>query len=108
MPGWHINANSPLSGKLIPTVLQASEKNTVWDLSTVSYPSPAKKTLGFQSEELASYEGNIRLKAALSTSVSSQEVSVLRLMLGLQACDIETCLPPEQLELQIPVPQTRR
>jgi hypothetical protein len=106
-PGWHINANRPLSDKLIPTVLQASERNTVWDLSTVSYPSPVKKTLGFQSEELALYEGSIRLKAALSTSISSQEGSVLRLTLGLQACDIEICLPPERLELQIPVPQGR-
>ena len=105
-PGWHINANRPLSDKLIPTVLQASERNTVWDLSAVSYPPPVKKILGFQSEELALYEGSISLKAALSTSISSQEGSVLRLTLGLQACDIETCLPPEQLELQIPVPQT--
>jgi hypothetical protein len=86
-------------------VLQASEQNTVWDLSAVSYPPPVKKTLGFQSEELALYEGKISLNAALSTSISSQEGSVLRLTLRLQACDIEICLPPEQLELQIPVPE---
>jgi len=104
-PGWHINANQPLSAKLIPTVLQASELNTVWDLSVVSYPRPVKKTLGFQSEKLALYEGNINLKAALSTNISSLEGSVVRLALRLQACDIKICLPPEQLELQIPVPE---
>ena len=102
-PGWHINANHPLSDKLIPTVLQASEQNTVWDLSAVSYPPPVRKTLGFQSEELALYEGNISLKAALSTNISSQEGSMLRLTLRLQACDDETCLAPELLNLQIPV-----
>jgi uncharacterized protein YyaL (SSP411 family) len=104
-PGWHINANHPLSDKLIPTVLQAAEQNTVWDLSKVSYPPTVRKTLGFQSEELALYEGNISLKAALSTNMSSQEGAVLRLTLRLQACDDETCLPPELLNLQIPVPK---
>ncbi len=103
-PGWHINANNPLSDNLIPTVLQTSEQNTAWDLSEVTYPPPVKKTLGFQSEELALYEGNISLKAALKPAISSQEGAVLRLTLRLQACDDEICLPPEQLELQIPVP----
>jgi len=102
-PGWHINANHPLSDNLIPTVLQATEQNAVWDLSKVSYPRPVRKTLGFQSEELALYEGNISLKAALSTNISSQEGAVLRLTLRLQACDDETCLPPELLNLQIPI-----
>ncbi len=104
-PGWHINAKHPLSDKLIPTLLQAAEQNAVWDLSSVSYPPPVRKTLGFQSEELALYEGNISLKAALSTNMSSQEGSMLRLTLRLQACDDETCLPPELLNLQIPVPK---
>ena len=72
----------------------------------MSYPPPVKKSLGFQSEELALYEGDISLKAALNTGVPSQEGALLRLTLRLQACDDEICLPPELLELQIPVPQT--
>jgi len=104
-PGWHINANHPLSDNLIPTVLQVSEPNTAWDLSAVSYPPPVKKNLGFQSEELALYEGNIRLQAVLTARIPEQQGSMLRLTLRLQACDDEICLPPEQLELQIPVPQ---
>jgi len=107
-PGWHINANHPLSDYLIPTVLQAAEQNTAGDLSAVSYPAPVRKTLGFQSEELALYEGNISLKAALNTRIPVQEGALLRLTLRLQACDDEICLPPELLELQIPVPQTRQ
>jgi len=103
-PGWHINANHPLSDNLIPTVLQTSKQNTAWDLSAVSYPPPVKKTLGFQSEELALYEGNISLQAALKPGTSSREGVVLRLTLRLQACDDEICLPPELLALQIPVP----
>ena len=105
-PDWHIKANQPLSDDLIPTVLQATGKNTPWNLSAVSYPPPVKKILGFQSEELALYEGNISLKAALGSGAPSQERALLRLTLRLQACDDEICLPPELLELQIPVPQT--
>jgi DsbC/DsbD-like thiol-disulfide interchange protein len=105
-PGWHINANDPLSDDLIPTVLQATEQNTLWGFSAVSYPPPVKKTLGFQSEELALYEGNISLEAVLTPTVPLQEGVLLRLTLRLQACDDEICLPPELLELQIPVPQT--
>ena len=107
-PGWHINANHPLSDYLIPTVLQATEQNTGWDLSAVSYPTPVKKTLGFQSEELALYEGNISLKAALNSKITAQQGATLRLTLRLQACDDEICLPPELLELQIPIPQIRQ
>ena len=66
------------------------------------------KTLGFQSEELALYEGNISLKAALNARIPAPEGGLLRLTLRLQACDDEICLPPELLELQIPVPQTRQ
>jgi len=105
-PGWHINANQPLSDDLVPTELQATEQNTALEMSTVSYPPPAKKTLGFQSEELALYEGDINLTAALNTGVPAQDGSLLRLTLRLQACDDEICLPPELLDLQIPVPQT--
>jgi len=105
-PGWHINANQPLSDYLIPTVLQAAEQNTAGGISAVSYPTPVNKNLGFQSEKLALYEGNISLKAALTTSIPSPEGALLRLTLRLQACDDEICLPPELLELQIPVPQS--
>jgi len=101
-PGWHINANQPLSDDLIPTVLQVAEQNKAGDLSAVSYPPPVKKNLGFQSEKLALYEGSISLKAALTTSIPLPEGALLGLTLRLQACDDEICLPPEVLELQIP------
>ena len=84
-------------------MLQVSEQNTAGDFSAVSYPPPVKKSLGFQSEELALYEGNISLKAALNTTIPLPEGALLRLTLRLQACDEEICLPPELLELQIPI-----
>jgi uncharacterized protein YyaL (SSP411 family) len=103
-PGWHINAHQPLSDKLIPTVLQTGDLNTAGDLSEVSYPPPVLKTLGFQNEKLALYEGGLSLKAAVSPPNSSPSDKQLQLMLRLQACDEKVCLPPENLQLQVPVP----
>jgi uncharacterized protein YyaL (SSP411 family) len=102
-PGWHINAHQPLSDNLIPTVLQADEQNTALDLSAVSYPAAKRKKLGFQDEDLALYEGEIKLLSTLSLGTLAQPDSLLRLTLRLQACDEEVCLPPERLDLQIPV-----
>jgi hypothetical protein len=103
-PGWHINAHEPLSDKLIPTVLEAGELNTAGDISEVSYPPPVLKTLGFQSEKLALYEGGFNLKALVSPPNSSPSDKQLQLTLRLQACDEKVCLPPEKLRLQVPVP----
>jgi uncharacterized protein YyaL (SSP411 family) len=104
-PGWHINANRPLSDNLIPTVLQANERNTTWGISDIIYPPPVKKNLGFQDEKLSLYEGNIQLKATVEEKSRTRDEAMLRIKLRLQACDDEICLPPEQLELQIPVPE---
>jgi uncharacterized protein YyaL (SSP411 family) len=103
-PGWHINAHKPLSDNLIPTVLQTSEQNTAGAISAVSYPPPLLKTLGFQSEKLALYEGVVSLAAAVSAPDSSPADFQLQLSLRLQACNEKACLAPEQLQLQVPVP----
>ncbi len=102
-PGWHINANQPLTDNLIPTVIRTSEGYTSLVLSEVSYPPPLTKTLGFQSEELALYEGSISITANLNNGSDASAGELLRLSLQLQACDNEICLPPEQLALQVPV-----
>ncbi len=102
-PGWHINANKPLSENLIPTTLQIPENETAWKMSEVSYPDPVRKSLDFQDEDLALYQGNISLTASLSPTIAATPAPLLRLTLQLQACDEKVCLPPESLQLQIPV-----
>lgn len=112
-PGWHINAHQPLSGQLIATVLQAAEVDQAVTVAAVSYPPPIRKKLGFQSDELALYEGHISLDATLSPASSPASSpgtapppdALLRLELRLQACDVEVCLPPEQVLLQVAVPE---
>ena len=103
-PGWHINAHKPLSDYLIPTTLETDAGASAWDLVDVSYPRPIRKTLGFQSEALALYEGTVRLTAQVKNSQNNALTSpLLRVKLRLQACDDKICLPPENLFLQVPV-----
>ena len=102
-PGWHINAHEPLSEDLIPTTLEAQAEASVWSLVEVDYPKPIIKELGFQSEALALYEGSASLTAGLKQAENVPVSSLLRINLRLQACDDKICLPPELVELQIPV-----
>jgi hypothetical protein len=102
-PGWHINAHETLSENLIPTTLGADPESSAWDLMDVVYPRPITKALGFQSEELALYEGSVRLTARLRQAEKVSVSSILRIKLRLQACDDKVCLPPENVGLQVPV-----
>jgi len=101
-PGWHVNAHEPLSADLVPTVLQMAEDDSAWKLAEVNYPEPTTKALGFQSEDLALYESSVRLSARL-TPLDGNSSRLLRVKLGLQACDDRICLPPEDVFLQVPI-----
>jgi len=101
-PGWHINAHKPLSDNLVPTTLEAGAGSPTWNLMDVSYPEPIVKALGFQSEALALYAGSVRLTVRLQQNESPPDSTPLRIKLRLQACDDKICLPPENVDLQVP------
>ena len=101
-PGWHINAHETLTENLIPTTLEAGTDSSTWRLMEVSYPRPITKALGFQSEALALYEGNVQLTAKLKRLENTSPSPLLRIKLRLQACDDKICLPPEYVVLQVP------
>lgn len=88
--GWHINANIPLEDYLIPTELSVSGIENASD----TYPEPIIKSLGFNSEPLALYEGNIQLFAQLPTLEKNDPSQVL---LKIQTCSDEICLAPEEV-----------
>ena len=117
--GWHINANKPLQDYLIATEL----KGVNHTLSDIRYPAPHTRKLGFQSEALSLYEGDIVIEAELSTAnatandttrteenaVNAVADSVAKasdrttLELTLQACNDEICLAPETLTIVLPL-----
>jgi len=80
-PGWHINSNQPLDKDLIPTTLKLTDDAEKWQLAKFDYPEPLLKSLGFQRERLALYEGTIRLTARINESSRSSVVIPLTLQL---------------------------
>ena len=109
-PGWHINAHKPLQDYLIPTTLELSKSASNWQLSTVTYPTPETKNLGFQREPLALYENAITLQAELTyqgDEHSKMGLIALPVRLSLQACDDRICLSPETLKLGLPLPELK-
>ncbi|MCH7893373.1 MAG: DUF255 domain-containing protein [Proteobacteria bacterium] len=101
-PGWHVNAHKILQEKLIPTVLSLEKPVPGWRSGAVSYPTPILKTLGFLREELAFYEGQVRITMDLQQTDPALAGPLIPVALRLQACDDSVCLPPERRILQVP------
>jgi uncharacterized protein YyaL (SSP411 family) len=99
--GWHINANKPLQKNLIATSLAIEADTTGWQIGNIRYPEPITATLGFQSEALSLYQGNIQIGLEVSSNPSPSKI--LPLQLGVQACNDQICLPPEKLVLSLPM-----
>ena len=101
-PGWHINAHKTLQKDLIPTVVGLEKAVPGWRSGAFSYPRPVRKTLGFQSEELALYEGQVRITMDLKQTNPTVAAPLIPVALRLQACDDSVCLPPERRLLRVP------
>jgi uncharacterized protein len=102
LPGWHINAHKTLQADLIPTVLALEKADPGWRSGALAYPKPVLKTLGFQSDALALYEGQVRITMDLRQVDPAVAIPLVPVALHLQACDESLCLPPERLVLQVP------
>ena len=72
-----------------------------WRAGALSYPPPILKTLGFQSEQLALYEGQVRITMDLQQIDSAVAGPLIPVALRVQACDESVCLPPERRILQV-------
>jgi uncharacterized protein YyaL (SSP411 family) len=101
-PGWHINAHETLQEDLIPTVVGLEKPVPGWRPGAMSYPPAILKTLGFQSEQLALYEGTVRITMDLQQTDPAVAGPLIPVALRLQACDDSICLPPERRVLQVP------
>jgi len=97
--GWHIQAHEPLHEDLIGTSvsLRGDQANGQLLNNTV-YPRPMIKSLSFRGEELALYEGTVRIEAQFPP-IDRQRRGLVSLQLTLQACDDRMCLPPEKIAL---------
>ncbi len=99
-PGWHINADKPLQDYLIGTRMVDSDGKPFND--TV-YPQARRTVLQFEKSELALYEGQVSIVAAVPELSATDGRAVLPVVLDLQACNDEVCLAPESLRLNVPL-----
>lgn len=101
-PGWHIQSNKPLQKELIPTEVGFEKDIPGWSAGALSYPPPILKTLGFQSEQLALYEGQVRITMDMQQTDAVTTKPIIPIVFRVQACDDRICLPPERHVLQVP------
>jgi thiol:disulfide interchange protein DsbD len=97
-PPYHINANQPTEEYLIPTKIDfQAEKGLLY--SDVAFPRPESKKFSFSSSPLLVFEGIITVTASVTIPASSKEKEVaVSGTLSYQACDDQSCLPPEDLD----------
>jgi hypothetical protein len=105
-PGWHINADRTLDPDLVPTRVAIGGAGQGWDPGGIEYPDAIIKTLGFSKSRLALFEGTIQLKASLQKKDTrhGEEYITIPVHLRLQACNDQTCLAPEEVTLNVPIP----
>ncbi len=98
-PGWHINAHQPLQKYLIATEIAVEPKATNWTLGRVNYPQPERQTLGFSQQPLLVYSNQVQLESTITRK--SDASPIIPLSVNLQACNDKSCLPPENVHLNI-------
>ncbi|MFT5599550.1 MAG: hypothetical protein ACI9YO_002941 [Gammaproteobacteria bacterium] len=99
--GWHVNSNQPRQKGLIATSVSFAGPDSEWDIKKVKYPKPNIANLGFQTESLSLYQGKVRIEIEFGEGDSPRHL--LPLQLDIQACNDKICLPPEVVQLGVPL-----
>ncbi len=99
--GWHINSNTPVQEGLIPPRVSLNKHARDWQIGKVRYPAATMAKLGFQSEALSLYQGDIQIQ--IDVKAGKDASRILSLQLGIQACNDRICLPPEKVLLNLPM-----
>ena len=104
--GWHVNADQPLHDELIATKISVALDDW-WELETPEYPKAFLKTVDFEEQPLALYQGKVQIRSRLkpkSKSDMGRAAFPLNVSVQIQACNKEACLPPETVKLSITLP----
>ena len=97
--GWHINAHQPLQKNLVATTIELQGQSP-WRLLDIRYPQAKLEKLRFEQQPLALYQGQIQIQATFSLQ-PEQAANPIHLQLQLQACNQDSCLAPETIQLSI-------
>jgi uncharacterized protein len=99
---WHLNQIKDNFNLAVPVSVQAIKG---WTIDHILYPAFITKTLGFQTEPVDVFEGTIQITAELSNENKQLSFpnNLLKLKLGIQACNEQKCLAPESVSCVIPI-----
>ena len=99
---WHLNQIKDDFNLAVPVSVQAIQG---WSIDHILYPAFITKTLGFQTEPVDVFEGTIQITADLSNENKQLTFpkNLLKLKLGLQACDEKKCLVAESVNCILPI-----
>jgi Thiol:disulfide interchange protein DsbD, N-terminal len=101
--GYHINDNAPLDEFMIPTTLVVDE-NPDFEVVEVLFPKGRRARFAYSESELVVYEGEVVLGVLLKAKEGvAPGPKALKASVGYQACNNESCLPPKEIGLEIPV-----
>ncbi len=98
---WHLNQINDENDNAVPLSIETTND---WETSNIVYPKPVSKTLGFQTEPVNVYENLFTVSFNVSKNNNDKLAfpnNLLKLKLGLQACNNQKCLAPEQSYLLI-------
>jgi DsbC/DsbD-like thiol-disulfide interchange protein len=102
LPGWHIHGAELADQFLVATTLMIEENDEVQVLDTY-YPEAKSQLYSYSEIELQVYEGKAVLGSLLKISQdASAGNKTLKASLLYQACDEQSCMAPQTLDLVIP------
>lgn len=102
-PGYHINAQTPAEPDVYPTKL-TWQPNANLSFAPVVFPRPRTYKPSFSDKPMEVYDGQLDLRLNLTVAATAAPgPQVVKAKLDFQACDDQTCLMPETLEVPVTI-----
>ena len=101
---WHINANPSKPDFLVPTTLKINSKQKV-KMTRVKYPEHELMAVPGEAEPYHVYGNTVTVYALLEIDATeTAEAGELEIRIDFQACNKDTCMPPDKILLKGKLP----
>lgn len=101
--GYHINSNRPLENYLIGTSVKVEPPDGM-RAGAISYPRPLLRAFKFSKKQLSVYEGQARVKFAVTVPANySENSATIKARVRLQSCNDEVCFPPKNYDVSLKI-----
>jgi thioredoxin:protein disulfide reductase len=99
--GYHANSNRPLEKFLIPTQLQLEAPKGI-RVGPILYPRPLLRSLKFSKSKVSVFEGRTTIRFSVTVPRGfARNSAELNARLRFQACNDDTCFPPQTREVKL-------